>query len=420
MLSASGLSRARYCVWWVSNEPDVRIGPSVSATKGSRVHTHVENIVKLCIDEGAEGALDYIERIASELTHSNDMGERQIENEALHIAAACFEHLKELCAMRLHAENAFAIDMIKESADFVSSNGHRDYSNVNPEYQIPMTVDLWWVDGDTLYVRDWKTGRAEYVDPVASDDGSANNCQMHACGTAVWLAMREELSGVVDKVCLQLAFLSTGGVEFVDSATFEPSVLVDTFFDRFHDVWVRSRSESEEPHIGSHCTWRSSASICPKASSVSASAIDQSIVPLNHGLKSKYVGKDFTTKVRDEDHASWLKGALDVVNTCAKQVRSALEAYATMNGGIPTTDKRRWGEVKMRSVSIDISKCVDLFTPQEIESVAPRKNPSASAVRRALGTKRARAIIEQAEARNGLIKKTYSQFKNIKEKSNVS
>tara|TARA_R100001163_G_scaffold65243_2_gene61764 strand:- start:1078 stop:1503 length:426 start_codon:yes stop_codon:yes gene_type:complete len=141
---------------------------------------------------------------------------------------------------------------------------------------------------------------------------------------------------------------------------------------------------------------------------------------LNHGLKSKYVGKDFTTKVRDEDHASWLKGALDVVNTCAKQVRSALEAYATMNGGIPTTDKRRWGEVKMRSVSIDISKCVDLFTPQEIESVAPRKNPSASAVRRALGTKRARAIIEQAEARNGLIKKTYSQFKNIKEKSNVS
>jgi len=461
-LSASALSRAEQCVWWVKNVPDETEKVGDSATRGTLFHDHMEkcfekmqdfplspsNRAKPNTSSGLRSlAKTYLNtqrsRLNAEKDDANDPDHLNLialKGEALTMAEGAVGDVVSVGVCGPRVEAPVAIDMSQGTARFLPRGEHRDYSDIDPEREIPMTVDLFWITQcstntnlngeDVLYVRDWKTGRPEYTDSVKTKEGEPGNAQLHACGAAVWLALDDERDSrggdrAPEWIMLEIAFVDEYGKVRIDSAIFRARHLVATYFARFSPVWDSLKAEDISPVVGPKCRWCRSASICPEAESLSATSASSGLVTIKKKLKKTYSGADFVTVVRDEDHAVWLKSAISVVETHVKAVRASLESFSTENGGIPMGGGKVWREISMSSDSIDLSvkddfgDCCEevIFDDWEIDKVAPRKNPAVSAIKKALGTERANEIKERAKKMGALKTRAYSQFRTTKEKS---
>lgn len=75
-------------------------------------------------------------------------------------------------------ERAFAYDLQTDTARELPRAGHRDYSQARPG-ELVGTVDLAWIFEGVLYLRDWKCGRWDRVDPART------NGQLRALGLFV-------------------------------------------------------------------------------------------------------------------------------------------------------------------------------------------------------------------------------------------
>ena len=124
----------------------------------------------------------------------------------------------------------------------------------------------------------------------------------------------------------------------------------------------------------------------------------------------------FLTVVEDEDHARFLKSAVKLVEDYCATVTESLRSWVRENGELKMGSGQVWREITSERESVDLSLLDMNWDEGELDKVAPRKNPSASAIKRALGKAKADEIMAHARGAGAVKTTSWSQFRTTKEK----
>ena len=415
-LSASGLSRAAQCLFWVVSPPEEEPEAGPKAELGTDCHAVCEDVLR-----------------GLEVDFSSLDPEVRARTEPL------LPELHRLSELHAEAEVPLALHVLRGSARRLHSNGHRDYSDLRMN-EIPLTIDLRWLEEDTLVVQDWKTGRPEFVDQVG------DNAQMIAGGAAAYLELQEPVkaqplamtqregvdrvnrrlswSGTrpvnINYVRLQIAFISeTGGLR-IESETFDASDLVALAMRTFQPIMRRLAEHSMPtattkpitPVTGPKCRWCPSIGHCPAAEALAESA---------HGGDSLVAPGDtahrFVAVVGGEAHAAFLRSAVKLVEDYCKTVNASLREWVRVHGEIDLGNGQSWREVRCKTETVNLGGAVaGLISPSELDKVSPRKAPTTTAITKALGAKRSKEIISHARELGAVEEREYSQFRTAKQK----
>lgn len=434
MISGSGLGRALQCLFWVVSPPAAPRVAGAKAELGTAVHDACDVVLR-----------SHPNRVDG----GNDLELGDLQSDVRARVEPLLPELHRLRAMGAESEVPLALHVLRGSARRMHSNGHRDYSDLRMN-EIPLTIDLRWIEGDTLVVQDWKTGRPEFVEPVG------DNAQMIAGGAAAYLQLQKpkrprpigmtqrEAADRLDEtfpwigvdtegikyVRLQIAFISETGDLRIDSETFEASDLVALATEMFQPIMRRlaahglDPSVPVEPVVGPKCRWCPSIGHCPAASGLAESARTTMETRLDEmtGAVAEYPvdltkPNRFLTVIEDEDHAVFLKSAVKLVEDYCAVITEALREFARENGGLKMGSGQVWREVTSNRESVDLSMLDIDWEEGELDKVAPRKSPSASAMKRALGKAKSEEIMAHARAAGAVKTTAWSQFRTTKEKS---
>lgn len=294
------MSRALSCVFpWTSGAQWVR-GPEGDALKyGNAVHAFAERLGK--------------GEPCDPLDLAKAFGLTQTDTSRLAIAAT---HVRAWLSDREPPKREFELPLAYHVASGVArrleSNGHRDYSQKKAG-EMTGTIDLVEVSGPVVAVYDYKTGRSENVEPIAS------NKQMAV------LALMASRFYKVSAVRVGLVYIEDGGV-------WEDETTLDAFdLDLVaHDVraMMKRLDEPATPVPGAWCRW------CPVVASCPATA--QAMAPLAGG-------SPLSLTIRDANHAADTRVRLKMVRDACESIETSLKDWIRANGPIPAGEGRVYG-----------------------------------------------------------------------------
>jgi hypothetical protein len=242
------------------------------------------------------------------------------------------------------AEPAYAWDPVADTARRLGVDIGRTYAlhGMKP-HEIGGTLDVEYVDGDTIYVYEFGTGH----------DVSHKHEQMRLqCAVA---ALAHGCTRAVGQV-----------VRFADDGAY-PSQPVE--LDEFALAAIRgefaellSQVEGSEPAPGDHCSRCSLAPVCPAAAS-----IVQALIPAEALVKP---GWGLT--IASPDHAAWLLNHARLVKAAAEAVKDAVDAYVPKEGLVladgsllvpSTRNMPRFDNARLKTLAVSMGA-----TPEQIEA----------------------------------------------------
>ncbi len=224
-------------------------------------------------------------------------------------------------------EAAYAWSLATGQARLLGQWIDRNYGNLLPG-EIPGTVDLFYMDGDTLVVADLKTGHANYVAKPGE------NAQLLALACAI-----ADRTQHVGPVRLELWFARPGGV-WVEHETVGTIELV-LFRDKLAKHLKVASAGTVSPKPGDHCKY------CParRGNCPAAAAVAEGIVGVD---KFK-----FSESILSQAHAEWLVDRLSLAKKLCEGVENALKQYADEHDGVMCSDGKVWKAVNAKRTSLN-------------------------------------------------------------------
>lgn len=222
------------------------------------------------------------------------------------------------------AEVAFAYHVATGQSRRIVTAGARDYSDKRPG-EIVGTADLVSTPVGLLTVDDYKTGRPEYTDPIAT------NMQMRFLGLAAARALG------ASSVRIRLVFVSESGVE-TDEAVLDELDLCDVAAEL---STMAAKLQGRPPaNPGSWCRYCPVIHDCP-ATKATLAKLD---APMS-------------IEIASDEHCAYTLKRIKLAKAALEQIEKAAKDYVRARGeaGIPTGDGKVYGLVKVRRETIDLS-----------------------------------------------------------------
>jgi uncharacterized protein DUF2800 len=239
-LSASKVALAEQCVYWLRDDIAIDERSTWSSRLGSACHKAIElDLISASI---------HFDDLATEFS----LTARQVEILESQLEAWRRWNGNVLSSQTAKAEVPYSWHPDTGQAEPLESDGHRDYSKAPPD-AICGTADAVAIEGNTIYVYDWKFGGA-WVEPPDT------NWQMRTLGLfAAKAHSREYVIATIVKV-------GPDGV-YPQSATYDAF----DFFSIEHGLRriARSRSPEAQPNPGTWCKY------CPARKAGSCPAVQE-------------------------------------------------------------------------------------------------------------------------------------------------
>lgn len=310
-ITGSSLPLLSRCQWWA--RPNVDAPPRVATSDmqlGSAVHAAIESILR---DEAAQ--------LEPELD--------QLADDAAPYVDAWREwwSTAPLGSGAWRAEVAFAYDPTTDTARELGEVRGRAYPATSPS-EIAGTVDAVLLDraADRAIVVDWKTGGD--WDRLTAD--AADNKQLRGYALAASRAYGVETVRVAVVRITDAEVTST--VHEYDSL--DLAAAADGLRRQLDAI------PTAQPAPGAWCKRCRAVAVCP----ATVEAVDQ-LAPIAPSPEP-------IPLVVTRDNASMLLARLRAVEAACEAVEAALRAFADANGGIETTEGRRWRKTTTERASI--------------------------------------------------------------------
>jgi len=355
-ITGSSLPLLSRCQWWARPNVDAPPRPATSDMRlGSAVHAAIESILR---DEAAQ--------LEPEL------------DELLDEAAPYVDAWREwwssspLGAGAWRAEVAFAYDPTTDTARELGEVRGRAYPATSPS-EIAGTVDAVLLDraADRAIVVDWKTGGD--WDRLTAD--AADNKQLRGYALAASRAYGVETVRVAVVRITEEEVTST--VHDYDSL--DLAAAADELRRQLAAI------PTAHPAPGAWCKRCRAVAVCP----ATVAAVDQ-LAPVEPSPAP-------VPLVVTRDNASALLARLRAVEAACEAVEAALRAFADANGGIETTEGRRWRKTSTERSSIRLDGPEAAVALEALDRAGV-----AEAVEKKIGTSRAAiARVIKAQGKKG-------------------
>lgn len=314
-LSASGIARARRCLWWARGDVELpQRQPSREAALGTALHSAFE------LQLHGKASIEHL---------YDDLDDDQIDtfDASLKRWQEWWPSVYETMPS-WKAEVAVAWDVKTGKARPLERASHREYGELG-DYEVPGTVDAVGYDYNVLAVIDWKTGRQQVESP-------ATNPQLAHNGGA--MAALQDMPEV--------------GVTYVkvspDSVYVAETAMLDVFsFEATRDE-LRTMLDgipTSKPVPGPWCQWCPAKGICPET----ATSVEQ-VVEASALVRRVPI----SLTIRDNDHAAGMLTAVDAVENFIAELKTRLRAYADANGGILMPDGTVYSRTDVTSERPDL------------------------------------------------------------------
>ncbi len=348
--TVSKLGLAQRCAYpWTSGLAWPELPASPAAAYGSAVHLVAEAIGQRL--EGLDLAA-LVDRTATELA----LGEAdrvRLRADAEAVRAQLVADRERWPGARWWAEVPVAYCARTDTARRLPSDGRRDYSDAT-DTEVCGTIDLMIADGDTLAIRDWKTGRYRLGHDPARDP------QLRAYALAAARLHRR------DRVAIEYGLVLDGEVRLA-RAELDSLELASVALELV-DVVLRSTAAGmPQPVPGAWCAgeWCPIVADCPRTQA----ALVEVVAPL--------------TAIVDDAHASSLLDRVEACEAALEQVRAALRAWAAARP-ISRPDGRRYGAVEKSRRAIDVTPSALAILEAAGAAGAIEHSVTMAAIRRAL------------------------------------
>ncbi|RPH65030.1 MAG: DUF2800 domain-containing protein [Acidobacteria bacterium] len=289
------------------------------------------------------------------------------------LAADVPDELAHLCPDHSRAEVKIAYDVAARTARFLGDGDGREYGALGP-FEIAGSIDRLWVEGDTVFVLDWKSGYAD-VDPAS------RNWQLWGYGLAAATALGKS------KVVLRIVYTKQGNrcdehtLDALDLAEFAGRL--EWLHRRVPELQAaKQRGEVLDTREGSWCKHCASKHVCP--SKVALIGQMSGLVVIGESVTPETAAVAYEQIVRVEQ-----------IVTAARQ---RLNTYVDDHGPIDLGNGRMFGRYVRKgnerlsgSVAMQAIREVVGESAKEFESVAIEHTTSKAAIERAakqLGCKR--------------------------------
>lgn len=206
------------------------------------------------------------------------------------------------------SEPSYAYNPVSTKATFLGTDLERDYSAV-ADNEIPMSLDLTYLDGRDLYVVDYKT----YVGNTPIEDDA--QLLLGAMATSKLFQPERVFIERWEVTAPPKVWVLKHEVDTMDLLAFA---------DRLEDQYKRINQRSL-PIAGAHCRWCPCKGSCPAQSRNMSALLDQ---PIDDGM-------GFTLPIRDMEHARFLASHVGVMKKRVEELYENLKRYADEKGAIP-------------------------------------------------------------------------------------
>ena len=215
------------------------------------------------------------------------------------------------------SEVPFALSLTTGEARILKSHGQRDYSDARPG-EIVGTADAIAVDGETIHIGDFKTGRPEYVEPAT------HNKQLRTLGLAAARIYN------ATRIRPFLVFASDDAEPYADEGKLD--ILDLDFFE--DDLRARIASiPNSKPTPGNACRFCRSRHVCP---AVTAATRDVANDTASSALAIVAKGGALTPDVIGHAYDQ-----IGLVEEAVKLVKDRIRAEVERAGTIPLADGRK-------------------------------------------------------------------------------
>lgn len=218
-------------------------------------------------------------------------------------------------------EQVFAYDVATGKSRVPISTGTRDYSDKRPG-EIFGTSDLVW-HGSLLTVDDYKTGRRENVEPIAT------NMQMRFLGLAAARAFG------VTEVRVRLVFVSEDGIE-TEEATLDELDLCDVAAEL--SEMAGKLVGKPAPNPGKQCKYCPVVLECP--------ATKATLVKLDAPM---------SIEITSPEHCGFTLQRLKLAKAAIEQIEKAAKQYVRDHGSVPIGNGKVYGVVTVKRETIDLT-----------------------------------------------------------------
>lgn len=371
-VTGSALPLLARCQWWARPDVDAPPRPATGDMQlGSAVHAAIESILR---DESADLEPE-LDQLAEEVAPFVDSWRE-------------WWSTSPLGAGKWRAEVAFAYDPTTDTARELGEVRGRAYPATRPE-EIAGTVDAVLLDqrGDLAVVVDWKTGGD--WDRLTADAGE--NLQLRGYALAASRAYG------VETVRVAVVRITEDGVTSTvrDYDALELAAAADDLRRQLAAV------PTAHPAPGLWCKRCRAVAVCP----ATVEAVD-ALAPVGDPPAP-------VPLVVTRENAGALLGRLRAVEAACASVEAALRAFADANGGIETTEGRRWRKIATERSSIrldgpEAAIALSVLDAHEVGAAVERKvSTSRAAIERAVkarglkgkaATAHVEAIVEELRA----------------------
>ena len=305
--SGSRVALALACQWpWQAEAqpwPDDPPGPA--AARGTRIHAGVA----MRLDDRAPAVeLDQDEHDAADVI-------------ADAIATLMTRH--ETAPMTLATEAAYAWHPSDDTAQMLGVHIGRAYGEARPG-SFCCSLDVTWTADGVVYVYDVKTGRAEHVDPPATNAQLATMAlaasRAHGCSRAVVGLVFED-----------------GRVEQLELDALD----LDAHADRLRALAARIDAQQAQPSPGAHCGYCPARTRCPVTERAVAEAapVDALSLPM-------------AGEIQSVEHAASLVVRLRLARDFLDGIETRLVAFVDEHGPIPLGNGKARARVQASRESI--------------------------------------------------------------------
>ena len=320
-LSASGLGRARSCLYWARTDAvHVETDSSPDALFGTAGHAACDATVKLG---------DRVDPLATAEAEALDDAQRETLLR-VYDRWADWWHKAQGITSAWRSEVKVVWDVRSGEARLLKGGTHREYGELG-EFEVPGTADLVGESDDELDVIDWKFGRMPVESPTT-------NPQLAHNAAALMAALgRTQARVTIAKPTEDAVYIAEPAALDVMSAEATRDEL-RTMIDRV---------PTAEPNPGPWCQWCQARAVCPATAEVVAEVVSA----------TKLVRRPtMTLEIRDNEHAASMLTAADAVDEFIAELKKRLRAFADANGGIVMSDGSLYGRTDVTTERIDLSK----------------------------------------------------------------
>lgn len=241
-------------------------------------------------------------------------------------ASRCVEHVRRWLAAEPPSERAtevaFAYNVATGTSRRIVLAGPRDYSDRRAG-EIVGTADLVSTPGGVLTIDDYKTGRRENVEPIAS------NMQMRFLGLAAARALG------VSVVRIRLVFVSESGVE-TEEAILDEIDLCEVAAEL--SAMAGKLQGRPDANPGSWCKYCPVISECP-ATKATLAKLD---APMS-------------IEITSPEHCAYTLKRIKLAKAAIENIERAAKDFVRTNGPVPMGNGKAYGVVTVKRETIDLT-----------------------------------------------------------------